>query len=416
MNQEKNKEKAFIWNMIGSTCYSAASFLYLIAVTRVCGVEIAGFFSLSYATSQLLLQVGRYGMRTFQSTDLEHRFFFSEYCASRVISCLLMLGIGTIYSIFSFRGEYIVISIFIIFMKMIDAVEDVFHGNLQQKYHVEEMGKSLAARNVFTAVLFTASLLTWHSLYLTSVLTATASLALCLIVNLTATGHCLKGTDILEGSVRQNQLMTLMKICSPLFAGTFLSLLIYNIPKYAMAGSMSDEFQTYYSIMFMPSFVIILMSEFTFKPFVTTIAGLWMEKLYDRFIKYILIIIGTVAVIDVAIVIAGHLIGRRILELVYKVDLSPYKLHFVILLIGGGLSAEVYILYNILRAIRHEKLILPVYAFAAAITAIVVIPMIRLSGMLGACFNYLFSCSILFASFVIVLISAAAKQIRLRPE
>ena len=44
--------------MIGSTCYSGSSFLYLLVVTRVCGAQLAGFYSLSYATAQLLLQVG----------------------------------------------------------------------------------------------------------------------------------------------------------------------------------------------------------------------------------------------------------------------------------------------------------------------------------------------------------------------
>ena len=56
--------------MIGSTCYSGSSFLYLLVVTRVCGAQLAGFYSLSYATAQLLLQVGRYGVRTYQATDL----------------------------------------------------------------------------------------------------------------------------------------------------------------------------------------------------------------------------------------------------------------------------------------------------------------------------------------------------------
>ena len=71
MNKEKNVKKAFLWNMIGSTSYSVSSFLYLMVVTRICGVAPAGFFSLSYATAQLLLTVGRYGMRTYQATDLE---------------------------------------------------------------------------------------------------------------------------------------------------------------------------------------------------------------------------------------------------------------------------------------------------------------------------------------------------------
>ena len=158
MNKEKNVKKAFLWNMIGSTCYSGSSFLYLLVVTRICGATLAGFFSLSYATAQLLLQVGRYGVRTYQATDLNQKYSFSEYKLSRVITCGLMMLFGIIYSSFSFSGEYIVISIFIIMMKMIDAVEDVFHGNLQQNYHVEQMGKALTIRNVYSAVFLQAFL------------------------------------------------------------------------------------------------------------------------------------------------------------------------------------------------------------------------------------------------------------------
>ena len=169
--------------MIGSTCYSGSSFLYLLVVTRVCGAQLAGFYSLSYATAQLLLQVGRYGVRTYQATDLEHKYIFSEYKVSRIITCALMMLFGIIYSSFSFKGEYIIISTFIIMMKMIDAVEDVFHGNLQQKYHVEQMGKMLAARNLYSAVFFTAMLIITKNLYCTCVATSTTSLILCLIIN-----------------------------------------------------------------------------------------------------------------------------------------------------------------------------------------------------------------------------------------
>ena len=169
--------------MIGSTCYSGSSFLYLLVVTRICGATLAGFFSLSYATAQLLLQVGRYGVRTYQATDLNQKYSFSEYKLSRVITCGLMMLFGIIYSSFSFSGEYIVISIFIIMMKMIDAVEDVFHGNLQQNYHVEQMGKALTIRNVYSAVFFTGILMVTKSLYITCTATAVTSLILCLAVN-----------------------------------------------------------------------------------------------------------------------------------------------------------------------------------------------------------------------------------------
>ena len=114
---------------------------------------------------------------------LEHKYIFSEYKVSRIITCALMMLFGIIYSSFSFKGEYIIISTFIIMMKMIDAVEDVFHGNLQQKYHVEQMGKMLAARNLYSAVFFTAMLIITKNLYCTCVATSTTSLILCLIIN-----------------------------------------------------------------------------------------------------------------------------------------------------------------------------------------------------------------------------------------
>ena len=407
--KEKNVKKAFLWNMIGSTCYSGSSFLYLLVVTRVCGAQLAGFYSLSYATAQLLLQVGRYGVRTYQATDLEHKYLFSEYKISRVITCALMMLFGILYSSFSFKGEYIIISTFIIMMKMIDAVEDVYHGNLQQKYHVEQMGKMLAIRNVYSAVFFTGILMATKNLYLTCVTTAITSLILCLVVNSRTTARYAPKEDIGRG-FQMSRVWELLKICTPMFVGTFLSLLLYNVPKYAMANVMTDEYQTYYSILFMPSFVITLMCEFVFKPTITTIAELWWENNIKKFAVYILRIIGIILVCCAGIVVGGHLIGRTLLEIIYGVDLSPYKIQFIALLVGGGISAEVYMIYNILIAIRWGKCLLPVYSVTAVITILASRTMVKQWGIMGAALNYVLSCSILFVLFTTILIFAILKK------
>lgn len=403
MNKEKNVKKAFLWNMIGSVSYSASSFLYLLVVTRLCGVETAGFFSLSYATAQLLLSIGRYGMRTYQTTDLKQKYLFSEYGTSRILSCGLMLLLGIFYSVYSFSGEYIIISIFIILMKMIDAVEDVYHGNLQQKYHVEVMGKMLAARNIYSSVIFTFLLLVCKDLKLTCIVTALSSLALCLGINTRFTKRYLGGISDGDRNFKMSSVWELLKCCTPLFVGTFLSLLLYNIPKYAMAGVMSEEYQTYYSILFMPSFVITLMCEFVFKPMITTIAELWWEREKKRFILYVLRIMGIIMVCCACIVLAGHLLGRTLLELIYGVNLEAYKLHFIILLIGGGIGAGVYMMYNILIAIRKGGSIIIVYSIVAVLTILPATWMIKQWGVMGAVLNYLFSCSLLFILFGAIL-------------
>ena len=196
----------------------------------------------------------------------------------------------------------------------------------------------------------------------------------------------------------------LLKICTPLFIGTFLSLLLYNVPKYAMASVMSDEYQTYYSILFMPSFVISLLCEFLFKPVITTIAELWWKNDMKKFSLYVLRIVGIIPICCVAVIIAGHLLGRTLLEIIYGVDLSSYKLHFIVLLIGGGISAEVYMLYNILIAIRKGGCLLPVYSITAALTILAARPMVKAWGVMGAAMNYGLSCSILFIMFGVILL------------
>lgn len=399
MGKEKNIKKAFLWNMIGSACYSVSSFLYLLVVTRLCGVELAGFFSLSYATAQLLLTVGRYGMRTYQATDLRQKYLFSEYCVSRLLSCGAMLLLGFLYSALTLSGEYIVISTFIVLMKSIDAVEDVYHGNFQQKYHVELMGKMLAARNLYTAVAFTGILFVSRDLKLTCILASLSSLALCLCINTWFTGHCLEGQEPRGRQFEFGRVWELMKICTPLFVGTFLSLFLYNVPKYAMDHVLSDEYQTYYSILFMPSFVITMMCEFVFKPMITTIAELWWKEDIRRFVLYILRIMGIILVCCGGIVVGGHLLGRTLLELIYGVDLSPYKLHFIVLLVGGGVSAMVYMTYNILIAIRKGNCIIVVYAIVTVLTLLPARWMILRWGVMGAALNYLYSCTLLFLLF-----------------
>lgn len=411
MNKEKNVKKAFIWNMIGSTCYSASSFFYLLIVTRLCGVYEAGFFSLSYATAQLLLAVGRFGMRTFQATDLEEKYSFSVYAVSRVITCSLMMIFGLAYSAYSFDGKYIVISFFVIGMKMIDAVEDVYHGNLQQKYNVELMGKMLAIRNVYSAVCFTVILYLTRNLMITCVVTVLTSLAICFVINSFARRIACKSiAGKRDEKFDMAGLKALMLKCAPLFGGTFLSLLLFNIPKYAMSNIMTDEYQTYYSILFMPSFVITLMCEFVFKPTITSIATLWWEEKIKQFNNYVLRIILIISGMCAFIVLAGHLIGRRLLEIIYGVDLSAYKLHFIILLIGGGIGACVYMIYNILIAIRKGQCILVVYGITTIVTALPARLMVRKWGILGASLNYLYSCSVLFIIFAAILITVIVRK------
>ena len=400
--KEKNPKKAFFWNIAGSSIYSGSSILYLLFVTRVIGVEEAGFFSLCYATAQLLLNLGRYGMRTYQATDLNAHYSFSEYRLSRFFTCSAMLVGGLCYSLFCFRDYRVLACVLIVMMKMLDAVEDVYHGNLQQIYCVEVMGKLLAVRNLYTIVVFIVSIYVTKALLPTLLVTVLSSLIVCIAINRWATRRCMKERGIVSGKIRLGEVFRLLGSCTVLFAGTFLSLLLYNIPKYAMSASMADDYQAYYSILFMPSFVITMLCEFVFKPTITNIARTWNDGNLTRFRKYVLGIVGFIMAADIVVILGGHFIGRRLLEIIYGVDLSSYKTDFIILLAGGGIASVVYMLYNILIAIRKGGSILPVYLVATVLTVIPARKMVELWGIRGACLNFVLSSMILFVQFAVL--------------
>lgn len=393
--------KDFVWNMVGSTCYSLSSIVYLMLVTRICGVVPGGIFALAYATAQLLLTFGRYGMRTYQATDTKRERSFREYGFTRIITCVGMVLLSLPYCLaMGYDVERVLIFVLVAGMKMIDAVEDVFHGELQRSEHVAAMGKCLTARNVFSCIVFGGVILATRDLLATCLVTDVLSLAFCLGINsLAVRRNCPQDTRFTMEDVRE-----LFVVCFPIFISTFLSLFLYNIPKYAIDFYLTEDIQTYYSVLFMPSFVVTLFSDIITRPLLTSIAIAWDEDL-ARFTSltkniYLLILVGTVCVVP-----GGHYIGRWMLELIYGVDLSPFKLEFVILLIGGGLSAAVYITYNILISIRAQRFIIVGYLGVALLAIPLTYLAVGSFGMMGAACSYLLTClalEIVFASVLLM--------------
>lgn len=398
--QEKTIKKDYIWNMVGSVCYSLSSFYYLMMVTRICGVVDGGIFALAFATAQLLLTFGRYGMRTYQATDIACRYSFAEYGLSRILTCAGMVLFAGVYGVMAgYPAKKTWVFVWVAAMKMLDAAEDVFHGELQRNFRVALMGQMLTLRNVFSCIVFGVAIALSRNLAMTCMLTSVLSLVFCLVINFAA----LRKVDFGGGRYRKESVRALLRICFPIFISTFLSLYLYNIPKYAIDKYMTEAYQTYYSVLFMPSFVITLFSEIITKPMLTTISQAWETDL-RKFIHIIRNIFLMIAGGTVAVILGGHLLGRYLLEIIYAVELETYKLHFIILLAGGGISAAVYISYNILISIRFQKWIIAVYLAVTVIATPMTYMVVKRLGMLGAAWAYLLTCLLLGMVFAILLL------------
>ncbi len=100
------QKSTYLWNTAGGMILAFQSVLILVFLTHTAGIAEAGIFTLAYANANLLLNIGKFGMRNFQVTDVTAAYTFREYRASRMVTCMVMLAVSLIYAVSAWRGGY----------------------------------------------------------------------------------------------------------------------------------------------------------------------------------------------------------------------------------------------------------------------------------------------------------------------
>lgn len=354
----KDKKKDFLFNTIGSIIYALNSVILLMLVVQIVGAEKGGIFSIAFTISQTLAVVGNFEMRVFQVTD--NKYKFQDFFLSRIITSLVMILGAVGWIVFnSYSKEKIFIIIILCCYRLSDSFGDVIEGYYQHENKLYLSGIFVSLRSGIPTIIFVISLILSRNLAISCLLLFVSAMVALLVIDF----YTLTIKDRVAfsgGSI--NASADIIKNCFPLFVGAFLSTYTANAPKYAIDKFLNEEMQTYYSIIFMPSFAINLVSGFIFKPFLLDISNMW-EKREVRRINGIIFKMGMlISTITLMGIVCGAIIGIPVLQLIYGVDdLQIYKVHFLFILFGGGISAVNAFLYHILIVMRKQNYIFGVY-------------------------------------------------------
>ena len=374
LNRSDNITRStYLWNTVNAGLSAALSPVILMVVSRTNGVNDAGVFSIAFAVAALMLFVGQYGLRRFQSSDLKEKYSFAEYNGARVFTMAAMVAASGAYCFYGviFRDytPYKFTVVFLIcILKMIQAYADVIHGHLQQKGRLDVAAKASAARFAAELVSCSIALVLTHDLIISSsVCVATSLIVLMLTTINLAREYC----DTLRPGISAGRLKLLMMEGFPIFVSLFLNMYISNVPKYAIDTYLNDEMQAYFNYIFMPAFVIQLIAYFIFNPILTTYAKLWlsesmedMRKLIGMIRKQCIILFGLTALaVGVALTI-----GIPVLSFLFAEDLGDYRTQLCVLMIGGGMMAYGVFFSTVITIIREQVYLLVSYgaAFVAA--------------------------------------------------
>lgn len=361
------KKSEIIWNTLGSFVESLLSAVLLMFCTRLNGTEIAGMFSISFATTTILNAIGDFGIRIYQVTDTNRKYKFGDYLLARVFVVITMVIIGILFvNISGYTAEKLWICIALIMFKVIDNLSETYQGEFQLRNRLDLGGKSMVIRVSSSLIVFFITDVITKNVIFSCITFVLTNLTLFLLWDV----RILSKFQKLEIKYDKNNIKEILLDCLPLAISTGLSLYIINATKYAIDNFGDYTMQTYFNVIYMPTFVINLVSAFVIKPFLKPFGDLWNSKEYLKFIKSISLIILILAGATICIDIACALLGVPVLSFIYGIDLSPYKIEMILLVISGFFYASATVMLYALSTIRKQKLTTIAYIITSVIALI----------------------------------------------
>lgn len=388
--ESKDKVRAaYIWNTSSTILNAFQTVFILMLISRIDPVSDAGIFTIAFAIGNLMMTIGRYGIRQFQVSDVKEKYSFKEYLTVRILTCIATIIVSLGYVGYNyFNGLYdrdkSVVILLVCLAKLVDAFEDVLHGMLQQYNRLDVAGKILTIRLFGYTMTYLVTYFVTQDLILASSAALIASVLLFFLLNIVA----VNSIQIKSKQFELCNIGRILKECCSLFISSYFIIYIGNAPKYAIDKVLSNEAQACFNYIFMPVFVISILSQFVYQPVISKIALEWYKgektKLGRMIIKQLMIIL----VLSAIVMIGGNLLGIPVLSLVYGVELSGYKMELMVLLTSGGMLAFVYFFQMIITVTRYQNWLLVGYVTAYLLFVICGKGVVEKHGIMGISLFY----------------------------
>jgi len=390
---------------------AAQSPIITAVMTRTNGLNDVGIFSIAFATANLMLFLGQYGLRRYQSSDVNEDYSFAEYYGIRIITCGIMVLACFLYcvygKIFKDYDTTKFMAVFIICMgKVIQAFSDVYHGRMQQMGRLDVATKCSAFRYIGEMLAFCVGLVITRNLLISACMYLTASVVIYILGSRNAAiDYCKRSPSFVPGRMKQ-----LFAEGFPLFISLFLNMYLTNAPKEAIDLYLTEEIQAVYNLIFMPAFVVQLVAHFIFNPIITTYAEVWQRGDVEKLKKLIYRQLLVISVLIVSGLLVAATIGIPVLSLVFGVDLYDLKKELCIVMLGGGMLAYSVFFNTVITIVRLHRTLIISYGVAAIAAFALSGLFVRNYGITGATTLYAVIMAILALILAVMLFSFLKKQ------
>lgn len=376
--------RSYFWNTIAGCVNAAEAVIFLSVVARVVNDEAAGILTIAFAVGNLLMNVGKFGVRNFQVTDIDN-YSFSDYFSLRIITTTAMFVFSVLFVTFkcllgNYDAEKAISVLSICLIYCLESFEDVYLGHYQSKGRLDVASKVFIVRWLGIIVIFIASVLFFKVMSLSIILSFLFSIILELVLirdaNSVINVDKFKVSFALVKKIAAN--------CLPLFAFAFLTFYITNAPKYAIDNVLSNSDQAVFGILAMPVFLIELLNNFIYQPQLVDLSKEWNNRVYHSF--SIRMIKQFVYILILTLVCSGcsYVFGNHLLTIIFSVNVDDYRSELLVLMLAGGMMAIMGYTSVIITVMRKQIFMLIGMAVVSLFALFGFEYFVKSSGLLGA--------------------------------
>jgi O-antigen/teichoic acid export membrane protein len=365
---KNNLKKDYLWNSIGTSVNAFISLLLLIVVTRINGLDDAGLFSFSFGFAIVFYTIGLYGGRVYQISDVRNEFSSANYIILKFMTSALMLfaaSAAIMANAYDARKSLLIL--LLVFYKMSEAIADALYGVIQKHNRLFIAGISLTCKGCLGFAAFLIVDLITENLLLASACLPVVNILFTISYD-RVNANISERISLFVGSFKAataNSLL-LMKKCLYIFAFSFLTTTMVNIPRYFI-DIYHESDQGYFGILIMPATLVALFVSFIIQPEIVPLSQLHKNGRYDLFAKAVRRILFVSLALGAVAIAGTYLIGSQIMTLIYGVDLTGYRIELTEVVIGGTLNVIAAVYSNVLVVIRKQFVQLIIYLLSLGV-------------------------------------------------
>lgn len=391
--------------------YALAAVLLSVISMRLLGPDDGGIFGFGYSTfGQQMFIIAYFGIRPFHITDVRHDYSYTDYRAVRWKTCILSVLFAFLYLLFfAVSGKYSTYKSACIFLialiKVVDGFADCLESECQRDGFLWRGGRELFIRTVIMVAVFSLSVILTKKLLVSAAAAVVSETVTVVIFSLRLKGE--KSFPVSERKREQEK--KLMGDTVLLFISVFIDFFVFSSSKYAIDIKLYDSASGIFNILFMPTSVIYMASNFVMKPYLTKMAAMLENDDTKGFRKTERNIALSIAGLTVLCVLMVVFLGKWALTIVEKLlgenytgSLTPRVPELILIMAGGGLYAMADLLYYVLVIKRKQKSIFFVYLVVGVLSAVISFILVGSWGITGAAVSYTAVMSILTFGYLIV--------------